>query len=48
MNIDSEKILRYCVAGAFGILGFSVTYIILGFAVSPIQDWLSNKIRGLK
>lgn len=49
INIDYDKVRRYTIAGICGIVGFAITYTLLGFIAQPIQDWVDYKFEeGLK
>ncbi|MDF2533993.1 MAG: hypothetical protein K0R18_150 [Bacillales bacterium] len=43
MDINYEKTIRYTIAITCGLVGFAITYVILGLAIQPIQEWVDNK-----
>ena len=48
MRIDLDKLCVYSLAGICGIAGFTCTYFLLGYLLIPIEDWITNKLKGVK
>lgn len=43
--VNYKKLFVYTVSGCCGIIGFALAYVLLGWLLKPIENFLDNKIK---
>lgn len=46
--LNYEKAVRYTVAGCFGLIGFAITYVTLGWIIQPVEEWIQKRMGWIK